>query len=103
MFHKIGPPFRQSGIPGVVFPVQFSETDEPFHAILSTSVIVSGVVKDGELIVDEDELNANIAALEADLALQQMPVADTISIADRIGAVLPSPTAATAKTKKAKA
>ena len=101
MFHRLGEPFRQPGIPGVIFPIEFSDTDDPFHAFLTTSVIVSGVVKDGELIIDEDELNAAIARLEADITVQRTPIADTISIADRIGTVLPSASAATAKAKKA--
>lgn len=87
VFHRLGEPFRQPGIPGVIFPVEFSDGDEPFTPFLSTSIIVSGVVQGDELVIDEAELDAMLAKLEDDIAVQRAPIAPRVSVAGRIGVV----------------
>lgn len=89
MFYKLGEPQRQKGITGVIIPIQWSDTEEPFDPFRSSSLIVSAVMQNGTLIIDEGELDAQIDQMEDDIIVSRTPIPGNTNVTKRFSKVSP--------------
>lgn len=87
MFYKLGDPQKQNGITGVVIPIQWSDTEEPFHPFRSSSLIVSAIIQNGNLVIDENDLNQQIDQMEDDILLSRTILPKVANISARFSRV----------------
>jgi hypothetical protein len=71
MFYRLQTPVKQKGITGIIVPIQWSRTEDPFEQFMSTQIIVSGIIQGTEMIIDEDELFEKVAEMNDILDQQE--------------------------------
>lgn len=87
MYYRLGTPQKQNGITGVIIPIQWSDTEEPFDPFRSSSLIVSAIIQDGNLIIDENDLDRQIDQMEEDIIVSRSALPKVAKISARFSRV----------------
>lgn len=101
MFYKLREPIRQPGVPGLVFPVEWSDELDPWETVHTGSVIVAGFIDaSGNPVIDDTDLEQQLEQMELMIEASRTPIPAPPQVRGRIGK--PSQTARAAAKRQAK-